>query len=69
MQKVTFSMCFIRCSGILNVCANTSTLAQENLKIRRKTILPLQLSECLIKISTPTSTKTMSSRNLYFMVS
>ena len=22
MQKVTFSMCFLRCSGILNFCAN-----------------------------------------------
>ena len=22
MQKVTFSLCFLRCSGILNVCAN-----------------------------------------------
>ena len=38
-------------------------------KILRKTILSIQLSECLIKISTPTSTKTMNSRNLYFMFS
>ena len=22
MQKVTFSMCFLRCSGILNFCTN-----------------------------------------------
>ena len=38
-------------------------------KIPRKTILSLQLSECLIKISTPTYTKTMNSRNFYFMFS
>ena len=62
MQKVTFSMCFF--SGILNFCTNyVHTEPGKPQKITRKTILSFQLGECLIKISTPTSMKTMNSRN------
>ena len=65
MQKVTFSMCFLKCSGILNFDAN---FVQTYSK-KPQNILSLQLSECLIEISTKTSTKTMNSRNLFFMFS
>ena len=70
MQKFTFSMCFLRCSGILNCCANyVHTDSGKTSKIPRKSIHFLELSECLIKISAPASTKTVNSRNLYFMFS
>ena len=65
MQKVTFSMCFLRCSGILNFDANyvqTYSGKPENIPF-------LQLSECLIEISTQTSTKTINSRNSFLMFS
>ena len=68
MQKITFSVCFLRCSGILNFYANyVHTDSGKPQKSEYKSILSLQLSECLIEISTPTSMKTMNSRNLYFM--
>ena len=60
MQKVTFSMCFLRCSGILNFCVNY---------VHNDSGKPQKSQECLIKILTPTSMKTMNNINLYFMFS
>ena len=76
MQKVTFSMCLLRCSIILNFCTNPvhtdsgkPKKSQGKLFLFKGKILSLQLNECLIKISTLASTNTMNSRNLCFMFS
>ena len=72
MRKVTFSISFLRSSGILNFCTNyIHTDSGKPLKSQRKLFFPfnsvIQLSESHIEISTPTSMKNMNSRNLYFM--
>ena len=56
MQKVTFSMCFLRCSGILNFCVNY---------VHNDSGKPQKSQECLIKILTPTSMKTMNNKFVF----
>ena len=71
MQKVTFSICFLRCSGILNFCANyVHTDSGKPQKSQGKLFFPFNSVNASLKYQhQASSTKTMNSRNLYFMSS